>query len=92
MVMQRTDGLIVLPAVCPACGKARTTYRVSVYERIDPGLVGFCVRCIARMLCRAAIALHGDIADSPASNGHHGHEQRMRDYQRRFAGVGAGTI
>ena len=49
----------------------------------NPGQFRLCHYCISRVLVKATIAVHGDISDSPGSNGRHGHENRMADHERR---------
>lgn len=72
-----------LPGRCPGCRGPLTVLRASSKDRPPDGLMRLCIRCIARLLCRAAIAIHGDIGESPESNKHPGHEARMRAHKER---------
>jgi len=67
------------------CRRPLTTLQLNYVERapID-GEVLLCVRCIVRLLCRATVALHGDIGERPASHDHPGHEARMREHEERI--------
>ena len=73
-----------LPGRCPGCRGPLTVLRASESKRpASDGKVRLCLRCIARLLCRAAIAIHGDIGERPASSDHPGHEARMAAHEER---------
>jgi hypothetical protein len=50
-----------------------------------PQTVRLCVMCVARVLVRATLAIHGEPSPHAESNRCEGHEERMRAHQERVA-------
>lgn len=80
---------------CPACGRPLTYFLLGHVEAgaevvagiPEPGELAMCIRCVALVLCKAAVAIHGDLGDEPESHNFSGHEQRMRDHEDRIRGM-----
>jgi len=75
-----------LEAACPGCRGPLTTLLIMSHKEQLPhvGQVRLCVTCVVRLLCRATIALHGDIGEAPDSSKHPGHEARLAAHERRI--------
>ncbi len=81
---------------CPACG-GPLTYEVFANAAragrwladVPPaGDLALCVRCVALVLCKATVAIHGDVGERPGSHNFPGHEERMRAHEERMRRMG----
>ena len=83
----RKQELVTLDATCPACGGPLTTPRLGPQEEqrhpASPATVRLCVLCVARVLVRATLAIHGEPSPHPESNRCPGHDERMRAHKKR---------
>lgn len=84
---RKIAGYLVLDGRCPVCEGPLTTPRLSPAEEgqhpATPETVLLCVFCVARVLVRATLALHGPPTPYPESNRCPGHEERMQGHQDR---------
>ena len=79
----------VLDGRCVSCGGPLTTPLLRPHEErhrpATPQAVRLCVMCVARVLVRATLAIHGEPSPHPESRRCEGHEARMRAHQDRVA-------
>ena len=84
---RRVTAYRVLDGRCTACGGPLTTplLRPDEERRLPatPATVGLCVMCVARVLVRATLVIHGEPLPYPESNRCEGHEERMRAHEER---------
>lgn len=80
---------------CPTCGGPLTYEAIHYLPDGEPSPetpsaadLAICVRCVVLVLCKATVAIHGDVGDQPGSNNFPGHEERMRAHEQRVAGPG----
>jgi hypothetical protein len=55
------------------------------HQPATPQTVRLCVMCVARVLVRATLAIHGPPGPHAESNRCEGHEERMRAHEDRIA-------
>jgi hypothetical protein len=86
-VGRRIAAYRVLDGRCAVCGGPLTTPLLRPDEEHHlpamPATVGLCVLCVARVLVRATLVIHGEPSPHPASNRCEGHEERMRSHEER---------
>ena len=84
---RRVTAYRVLKGRCVACDGPLTTplLRPDEERRLPatPATVGLCVLCVARVLVRATLVIHGEPSPHPASNRCEGHEERMQAHEAR---------
>lgn len=84
---RRVTAYRVLKGRCVACGGPLTTPLLRPPEEhhqpATPQTVRLCVTCVARVLVRATLAIHGEPSSYAESNRCEGHEERMRAHEAR---------
>ena len=78
---------------CRGCGGVLYAPRLSNVINGGESVGNLCARCIALLLCRAAIAIHGDIDGKESANSKHPkHEEGIAAHERAAVDNGAVSL